>query len=250
MTDRISADVAIVGGGPVGLSLAMDLAWRGIDVVVAELRAAGEPPSVKCNHVSSRTMEIFRRLGLAKAVRAAGLPDDYPNDVAFRTRATGFELTRIPIPCREDRFSDTSGPDGWWPTPEPAHRINQIYLEPILFDYAAAAADVTILSRTRIDGFEQGEDGVTAAGIELDSGQRVEIDARFLIGCDGGRSEVRRGDPAGAVDLHPRARADRSDQGTPRLDELPLQPRARRQPDCHRRPRALAGAQLSAGRRG
>ena len=193
MTDRISASVAIVGGGPVGLSLAIDLAWRGIDVVVAELRAAGEPPSVKCNHVSSRTMEIFRRLGLATAVRAAGLPDDYPNDVAFRTRATGFELTRIPLPCRNDRFSDKSGPDGWWPTPEPAHRINQIFLEPILFAHAAAAAGVTILSRTRIDGFTQGQDGVTAAGIELDTGRRVEIDARYLIGCDGGRSDVRRG---------------------------------------------------------
>ena len=193
MVDRISADVAIVGGGPVGLSLAMDLAWRGIDVVVAELRAAGEPPSVKCNHVSSRTMEIFRRLGLANAVRAAGLPDDYPNDVVFRTRATGFELTRIPIPCRADRFSDTSGPDGWWPTPEPAHRINQIYLEPILFAHAAAAAGVTILSRTRIDGFEQGEDGVTAKGAELDTGRRIQIDARYLIGCDGGRSDIRRG---------------------------------------------------------
>jgi len=176
----------------VGLSLALDLAWRGIDVLVVELRSAGEPPSVKCNHVSSRTMEIFRRLGLAKAVRAAGLPDDYPNDVVFRTRATGFELTRIPIPCRTDRFSDTSGPDGWWPTPEPAHRINQIYLEPVLFAHAAAEARVTILNRTRIDGFEQTEDGVTARALELDTGRELAIDCRYLIGCDGARSDIRR----------------------------------------------------------
>lgn len=189
---ELSATVAIVGGGPVGLSLAMDLAWRGIDVVVAELRHAGELPSVKCNHVASRTMETFRRLGLADEVRAAGLPDEYPHDVVFRTRATGYELTRIHIPGRATRFTDTSGPDGRWPTPEPAHRINQIYLEPILFRHAASMPGVRILNRTCIDAFTQHEQGVTATARNLDSGARFDIQCRYLVGCDGGRSEVRR----------------------------------------------------------
>jgi NADPH-dependent 2,4-dienoyl-CoA reductase/sulfur reductase-like enzyme len=92
---RIETEVLVVGGGPVGLALAMDLAWRGVDVTVAELRHRGEPPSVKCNHVSARSMEIFRRLGVARKVRDAGLPPDYPNDVVFRTTATGIELARI-----------------------------------------------------------------------------------------------------------------------------------------------------------
>ncbi|HEY6456310.1 MAG TPA: FAD-dependent oxidoreductase [Steroidobacteraceae bacterium] len=113
----------IVGAGPVGLCLAMDLARRGVTCVVIERRGAGELSSVKCNHVFSRTMEIFRRLGFAAAVRAAGLPDDYPNDVVVRTRATGYELTRTHIPCRRNRFTDISGPDGWWPMPEPPHRM-------------------------------------------------------------------------------------------------------------------------------
>ncbi len=90
MSNRINTDVLIVGGGPVGLTLAIDLAQRGIEVTVAEIRGAGEPPSVKCNHVAARTMEIFRRLGLVRAVRQSGLPADYPNDVAFRTAATGL----------------------------------------------------------------------------------------------------------------------------------------------------------------
>ena len=192
MTRSLSASVCIVGGGPVGLSLAMDLAWRGVEVVVAELRAAGEPPSVKCNHVSARTMEMFRRLGLVERVRAAGLPDDYPNDVVFRTRATGFELTRIHIPCRTERYSDRSGPDGWWPTPEPPHRINQIYLEPELFAAARDMPRITILSRTEIEGFVQDEAGVRASARDLDSGEAITIDSRYLVGCDGGRSGVRR----------------------------------------------------------
>jgi 2-polyprenyl-6-methoxyphenol hydroxylase-like FAD-dependent oxidoreductase len=193
MTANISTTIAIVGGGPVGLSLAMDLAWRGVDVTVAEMRRAGEPPSVKCNHISARTMEIFRRLGLAQKVRAAGLPDDHPNDVVFRTRATGYELTRIHIPCRTDRFTDTSGPDGWWPTPEPPHRINQIYFEPVMFAHAAAMPRIRILNRTRIEGFEQSDRGVVATARALDSDECFSIECRYLVGCDGGRSAIRRG---------------------------------------------------------
>src|ERR1044072_175678 len=84
--------VLVVGAGPVGLTAAMGLASRGIDVVVAEIRHAGDPPSVKCNHVSARSMEIFRRLGVAAKLRDAGLPADFPNDCAYRTTATGIEL--------------------------------------------------------------------------------------------------------------------------------------------------------------
>ena len=102
-TETLQADVAVVGAGPVGLALAMDLAWRGIDVVVLESRRKGEPPSVRSNHVAARSMEIFRRLGVVRKVRDAGLPADYPNDVVYRTAFLGRELARIKIPCRAER---------------------------------------------------------------------------------------------------------------------------------------------------
>ena len=187
-----TAQVLIVGAGPVGLCLAMDLARRGVACVVIERRRAGEPSSVKCNHVASRTMETFRRLGFANAVRAAGLPDDYPNDVVVRTRATGYELTRIHIPCRRDRFSDNSGPDGWWPTPEPPHRINQIFLEPVLAANAAHSPGIKIAYRTEFLGFEQDAEGVTAYARDLITGDELSVRASYLIGCEGGRSLVRR----------------------------------------------------------
>jgi 2-polyprenyl-6-methoxyphenol hydroxylase-like FAD-dependent oxidoreductase len=188
----LEAEVAIVGAGPVGLSLALDLAARGRSVVVFETRRRGEPPNVKCNHVAARTMEQFRRLGVAADVRDAGLPADYPNDVAFRTTVTGSELARIHIPARATRYSDTSGPDGWWPTPEPPHRINQIYLEPILFAHAEARARVTIRNRHQVTGYAQDADGVTVNALDLDSGAERRVRARYLIGCDGGRSLVRK----------------------------------------------------------
>jgi 2-polyprenyl-6-methoxyphenol hydroxylase-like FAD-dependent oxidoreductase len=185
-------DVFIAGAGPVGLTAAMDLQQRGVRVTLAEPRRFAEPPNVKCNHVSARSMEIFRRLGVVQAVRNAGLPADYPNDVVFRTSVTGIELTRIPIPCRRDRYSDTSGPDGWWPTPEPPHRINQTYLEPILLRHTAALPGVTLHNRTQLIGFEQDHAGVTVHLRELDTEAVRSVRARYLIGCDGGSSTVRK----------------------------------------------------------
>src|SRR3954466_4015983 len=186
------AAVLIVGAGPVGLTLAIDLAWRGIDVTVVETRARAAPPEPKCNHVAARTMEIFRRLGVAGKIRNAGLPADYPHDISYRTSFTGQELTRIHIPCRRDRFTATDGPDCNWPTPEPPHRINQIFLEPILFEHAAAQPRIRIVNRTAVEDVVVEDTGARASLRDLDSGAVTRVDCRYLISCDGARSIVRK----------------------------------------------------------
>ena len=178
--------------GRSGTTLAMDLAWRGIEVLVLEQRRRDEAPSVKCNHVAARSMEVFRRLGVAQAVRDAGLPHDYPNDISFRTTFVGPEFARIPIPCRRDRYTATEGPDTWWPTPEPPHRINQIYLEPVLVDHAMTMPGLRFRHRVKVLGFTQSADGVVTEAEDLDSGERLLIDSEYLVGCDGGHSEIRR----------------------------------------------------------
>ncbi|THD75386.1 MAG: monooxygenase [Bradyrhizobium sp.] len=188
----IESDVLIVGAGPVGLTLAIDLAWRGIGVTVVETRAAGTVPDPKCNHVAARTMEIFRRLGIAEKVRNAGLPADYPHDIAYRTTFTGQELTRIPIPCRRDRFTQKDGPDGNWPTPEPPHRINQIFLEPILFAHAAAQGRIHLINRTSAEGVVVEDTSATVTLRDLETGAARRLSCRYLIGCDGARSIVRK----------------------------------------------------------
>jgi 2-polyprenyl-6-methoxyphenol hydroxylase-like FAD-dependent oxidoreductase len=187
-----SSPVLIVGAGPVGLTLAIDLAWRGIDVTVVETRARAAPPEPKCNHVAARTMEIFRRLGIADKIRNAGLPADYPHDISYRTSFTGQELTRIRIPCRRDRFTATDAADGNWPTPEPPHRSNRIFLEPILFERAASQPRITILNRTSAEDVVIEDDCASVSLGDLDTGSVRRVNCRFLIGCDGARSIVRK----------------------------------------------------------
>src|SRR5262249_24961203 len=166
----IETRVLIVGAGPVGLTLAIDLAWRGIDVGVIESRGAGDPPRIRSNHISARSMEIFRRLGLAAKLREAGLPADYPNDVSFRTSVTGIELVRIPIPSRARPHTAREGPNTWCPPPDPPHRCNQIFLEPVLLAHAAAQPHIRILHRSRLEDLCQNERGVIATVRDLDAG--------------------------------------------------------------------------------
>lgn len=190
MQPKYSTAIAIAGAGPVGMTLAIDAALRGVDVILIEARAAGEPPSAKCNTVAARTMETFRRLGVSEAVRASGLPDDYPTDTIYCTSITGHELTRIRMPARAER-SQPGFHDSDWPTPEAMVRVSQLYLEPILYERVKSLPNITVLNRTSVDAYDQDAEGVTLH-CKGDDGEEFDIRAQYLAGCDGGRSTIRK----------------------------------------------------------
>ncbi|HVA69575.1 MAG TPA: FAD-dependent oxidoreductase [Candidatus Binataceae bacterium] len=184
--------VIIAGGGPVGLTLAMDLGWRGVPCLVFEERVPAMPPNPKCNTTNARSMEHFRRLGCADRIRATGLPADHPTHVLYLTRFNGHFLGRLNLPPSSMRRRDRGALDEGWPTPEPQHRISQIYLEPILYQHAQTFPGVEIRRGWRVEGFAQPDGHVEVEAVEVASGRRETHRARYMVGCDGGRSAIRR----------------------------------------------------------
>lgn len=185
------AQILVAGAGPVGTCLAIDAALRGVDVVVVEPRDADDPPDAKCNTIASRTMETFRRFGIADQVRAAGLPDDYPTDTIYATSLSGPELTRITMPARSER-AGTGFHDDRWPTPEPMVRQSQLWLEPILRAKLLSLPNVRFLPRTEVTGYSQDSDSVTVRCRDLAEGRSFDVQVDHLVGCDGGASTIRK----------------------------------------------------------
>ena len=95
----VKTKVLISGGGPVGLTLALELSRQGVEcLIVNEQETTSIHP--KANAINARSMEHFRRLGVSSEIREAGLPENYPTDVAYVTRLTGYELARLSMPSR------------------------------------------------------------------------------------------------------------------------------------------------------
>ncbi len=180
----------IVGGGPVGLTLAIDLGRRGVRCTLIEQKEAPQflPKMERCN---ARTMEIFRRMGIVDKVRAAGLRDDVPMDVFIILSLAEPPLLHLPYPSvKRARAEIRACSDGSMPL-EPYQLISQYTLEPLLKSIAEGLRSVTVRYGCRLESFTQDESGVTAR-VKHANGTGGAIDASYLVGCDGGGSTVRK----------------------------------------------------------
>ena len=180
-------DVVVVGAGPVGLALAIELGSRGVEVeVLDEGDGSVEFPAGEA--IFSRTMEHLRRWGIADETRAQGEPPiDYPHRIVFMTKVTGHLLTSF-------EHGASNGDPGEYAayTPEGPAFLSKFSLLPALQRAAAELPTVRISYRTRVTGLSQGADRVEAEVEDVVSGARRRVDGVYLAGCDGGRSTVRR----------------------------------------------------------
>lgn len=191
MNPQTSKTVLVVGAGPVGATMALELARRNVRSIVLE-RRDGLAPNPKCITTNARSMEFFRKLGLAGRIRAAGMPDDHATDVVYMTSLTGHELTRYVLPSRKElTHGGIVAIDAGWPTPEPQHRISQIYLEPILHEELYKSDLIDFRNGFELVSFEQTPDGVISTVRDAE-GETQQIRTDYLVGADGANSIVRR----------------------------------------------------------
>jgi 2-polyprenyl-6-methoxyphenol hydroxylase-like FAD-dependent oxidoreductase len=171
--------VLVVGGGPIGLSASIDLSWRGVPhiLVTENIETAKHP---KCNTTNTRSMEHFRRLGIAGDLRSEALPPELERASAYVTRFCGYEFGRLPR-----AYAD-------WPTPEIPATISQIVLERTLRQIAESRHDAQIHFGWKLDSFSRRDDGVTAEIVDITSGARRTVRARYMLAADGASSTVRK----------------------------------------------------------
>src|ERR1700761_1995761 len=154
--------VVIAGGGPTGLMLAGELALADVDVTIVERRANQELAGSRASGLHSRTIEVLDQRGIADRFLSQGQPHKV---VHFH-----IPLDLSDFPTRHNYVL------GLW----------QKHIERILADWVVELA-VPILRGREVTGFAQDDDGVD---VELSDGQSLR--AEYLVGCDGGRSGVRK----------------------------------------------------------
>jgi 2-polyprenyl-6-methoxyphenol hydroxylase-like FAD-dependent oxidoreductase len=182
-------DVLIVGAGPTGLTLAIDLGKRGVRCTIIEQK---ERPAFlpKMERINARTMEIYRRMGLAQTIRAAGLRPDCPMDVYIILALNEPPLMHSSYPSvAEAQAKIRATNDGTLPL-EAYQLISQYTLEPLLKSIAETIPAVTVRFGCEFLSLRQDADGVTAR-VRTARGEE-DIRAAYLVGCDGGTSAVRR----------------------------------------------------------
>ena len=192
MTDSAkNIPVAIVGGGPVGLMLALFLDYCGVRSVIfnSEPEVRRHPKGSTHN---SRTMEHHRRLGIAPRVRDLCLPINRPTDVSYYTSLTGWELGRIPMPSEADKRRAVANSAVADQTPEPLLRANQMYVEAFLLAHARTRPNITVRFGWPVVSLQEYDQGVTVMTESATGDGRETWRAEYLAGCDGGHSFVRR----------------------------------------------------------
>jgi 2-polyprenyl-6-methoxyphenol hydroxylase-like FAD-dependent oxidoreductase len=180
--------VLIIGGGPVGLTFAIALGQRGVPCVLVEKLEQAQflPKMERCN---ARSMEIYRRLGIAEQIRQAGWPVDASTDVWILHSMSEPPLVHLKYPSISQHIEQIRlHNDGRWPR-EPFQRITQYTLEPLLRRIAAATPNVTVRFSCLLEDFTEDATGVVATLRDAKTGVET-IRADYIVGCDGAHSTV------------------------------------------------------------
>ena len=160
MTDHA---VLIAGGGPTGMTLAGELALAGIDVAIIERRASQDLTGSRAGGLHARTIEVFDQRGIAERFISQGQP----------VQVVGFQMIRLDLSDFPSRHPHTLG-------------LWQAHIERILVEWLGELK-VPIYRGREVTGFWQDD-----TGVDIGLSDARSMRAQYLIGCDGGRSRVRK----------------------------------------------------------
>ena len=191
-SSSFSVDVVIVGAGPVGMGLALQLRHLGVGSMLVERQ--GQPiRHPRGNTHNARTMEHYRRLRLAKNIRLLGMPQDHPTDVGYFTTLSGYELARLPMPSEREKQSGLERANSIDQVPEPIFRCNQMYVEDFLLSHIRTVNEIRCQFGWEVVSWTDRGDFVEAVLTEVAGSREVRVKCQYLVGCDGGQSVVRKG---------------------------------------------------------
>ncbi|MFF0488624.1 FAD-dependent monooxygenase [Nocardia sp. NPDC004068] len=176
--------VLVAGGGPVGLATALELAHHGVRSLVVEPRTQVSWLRPRAKTTSARTMELFRRWGIADAVRAeAPLPVSWSDRVVFTTGLLGREITWFDRCFGLDLGGDDRAAEAGQQIPQPA-------LEQVLRAEVTSNPLTTLLTGWTVAAVTEDTHGVAATLTGPDAAER-RVRADYLVGADGAASTVR-----------------------------------------------------------
>lgn len=182
--------VLIVGAGPVGAILALELARHGTSCILLE-RSCGVPRHPKMDFVNGRSMELLRRLGLTEEIRAVGVPIDQRFTFLWTRSFAQPPVASWSHPSVAESLRTAAQHNDGRHTREPYQRVIGSRLEDIVRRRCREHPLIDFREGWRVDGVEQGSGVACVHAVRVADGEPTDITAAYVVGCDGASSAVR-----------------------------------------------------------
>ncbi len=191
---NIKTEVLIVGGGPVGMSMAAELRYQGIDCILIE-KTDGIVRDPKVSTVGYRSMEFCRRWGISENIRNAGWDKNHTLDVAWVTSVGEHEIFRVKLPSYADRTQPEYAPETEQVCP-------QHWFAPEFVKFLGIYPQGCIKLLSELEDFHQSDNGIVANIKNLETGNTETIEAKYMVAADGARATIRKQCGVEAIQYH------------------------------------------------